>query len=128
MRFKDKHVIVTGGGTGIGRGIVHRFAREGARVVIADRNVDNGNRVVEEVRAQGGEALFVRTDVADPAAIENLLSEATKCFGPVDVAVSNAAVTDQVSSALKSASRNGTRCTRSMCAVISLLPVLVLRT
>ncbi len=101
MRFQDKHVIVTGGGTGIGRAIVHRFAREGARVVIANRNVDNGNRVVEEVRAQGGQALFVRTDVADPAAIENLLSEAIRRFGPVDVAVSNAAVADSVSSAFE---------------------------
>jgi NAD(P)-dependent dehydrogenase (short-subunit alcohol dehydrogenase family) len=101
MRFKDKHVIVTGGGTGIGRAIVQRFAREGARVVIANRNVENGNRVVEEVRAQCGEALFVRTDIADPSAIENLLSEATGRFGPVDVAVSNAAISEQVSSALE---------------------------
>ena len=101
MRFKDKHVIVTGGGTGIGRAIVHRFAREGARVVIANRNAENGSRVVEEVRGLGGEALFVRTDIADPAAIENLLSEATGRFGPVDVAVSNAAISEQVSSALE---------------------------
>ena len=101
MRFKDKHIIVTGGASGIGRGIICRFAREGARVVVADLNADNGNRVVDEVRAQGGEALFVRTDVSDPAAIENLLSASTECFGPVDVAVSNAAVTEQVSSALE---------------------------
>jgi len=101
MRFKDKHIIVTGGASGIGRGIICRFAREGARVVVADLNADNGNRVVDEVRSQGGEALFVRTDVSDPAAIENLLSASTECFGPVDVAVSNAAVTEQVSSALE---------------------------
>lgn len=101
MGFQDKHVIVTGGGTGIGKAIVHRFAREGARVVVANRNADNGNRVVEEVREAGGTAMFIRTDVADPSAIENLLSEATGKFGPVDVAVSNAAISEQVSSALE---------------------------
>jgi len=101
MRFKDKHVIVTGGGTGIGKAIVHRFAREGARVVVANRNADNGNRVVEEVRAEGGTAMFIRTDVADASAIENLVSEAAGRFGPVDVAVSNAAISEQVSSALE---------------------------
>jgi NAD(P)-dependent dehydrogenase (short-subunit alcohol dehydrogenase family) len=101
MRFKDKHVVVTGGASGIGKAIFYQFAREGARVVVADLNVDNGNRVVDEVRAQGGTAMFVRTDVADPSSIENLITEATAAFGPIDVAVSNAAVTEQVSSALE---------------------------
>ncbi|MBM4311630.1 MAG: glucose 1-dehydrogenase [Deltaproteobacteria bacterium] len=101
MRFKDKHVIVTGGASGIGRAIFQLFAREGARVVVADLNVDSGNRVVEDVRAQGGIALFVRTDVGDPASIENLIAEAVAAFGPIDVAVSNAAITEQVSSALE---------------------------
>ena len=100
MRFNNMHVIVTGAGTGIGRSIAHRFAAEGGRVVIADLNPDTGNRVVKEIKDQGGSALCVKTDVSKDEDIDRLLQQATEAFGPVNVAVSNAGITESASSAL----------------------------
>ncbi len=100
MRFKDMHIVVTGAGTGIGRSIAHRFAAEGGRVVIADRNRDTGERVVQEIKEQGGSALCVKTDVSKGQDIERLIKQATEAFGPIHVAVSNAGITESTSSAL----------------------------
>ena len=66
MRFKDKVIIVTGAGQGIGEGYARALSAEGARVVIAELNEEQGQRVAKEI----GDALFVRTDVADPASAE----------------------------------------------------------
>jgi len=100
MRFKNKNIIVTGAGMGIGKGIAHRFASEGGNVVIADLNRENGERVVQEIKEQGGSALFVSTDVSKEQDIDNLIAEATGAFGPLHVAVSNAGITESASSAL----------------------------
>jgi len=100
MRFKDKHIIVTGAGGGIGRSIAHRFAAEGGRVVIADLNQVNGERVADEIGKQGGTALYVKVDVAQEKDIDLLIQTATEAFGPVQVAVSNAGIAESASSAL----------------------------
>ena len=100
MRFANKHIIITGAGTGIGRGIAHRFAAEGGSVVIANRNRENGEQVVAEIQGSGGTAMYVQTDVAEKQSIENLITTATEAFGPVHVAVSNAGITESASSAL----------------------------
>ncbi len=100
MRFNNKNIIVTGAGTGIGKGIAHRFAAEGGNVVIADLNRENGERAVREIKEQGGSALYVLTDVSKEKDIENLILEATEAFGPLHVAVSNAGITESASSAL----------------------------
>jgi meso-butanediol dehydrogenase/(S,S)-butanediol dehydrogenase/diacetyl reductase len=94
------HIMVTGAGTGIGRSIAHRFASEGGNVVIADLNSSTGEQVVQEIKKQGGSALSVQTDVSREQDIENLLRQATETFGPVQVAVSNAGITESASSAL----------------------------
>src|SRR5512139_514412 len=100
MRFKGKHIIVTGAGSGIGRSIAHRFAAEGGRVVIADISRENGERVAEEIRGRGGSALYVQVDVSQEQDIDRLIQQATAAFGPVHVAVSNAGIAESSSSAL----------------------------
>jgi len=99
-RFVDKHIIVTGGGTGIGRGIAHRLADEGGRIVIANRNRERGEAVAKEISAQGGTAMYIPVDVAQPASIDALIEKAVAAFGPIDTAVSNAAISETQSSAL----------------------------
>ena len=69
MRLKDKVAIITGAGQGIGRACAAAFAREGARIVIADRNADQGEAVAAHISDQGGEAIFVQVDVAQPAQV-----------------------------------------------------------
>lgn len=100
MRFDNKHVIITGGGTGIGRSTALQFAREGARVVVANRNRENGERVVEEISKTGGQAIYLPVDVADTTSVKHLVVRAVEANGPVHVAVSNAGVTESKVSAL----------------------------
>ena len=100
QRFKDMHIIITGGGTGIGRGIAHRFAAEGGRIVVACRNSTNGEQVVKEIQGKGGTAMYIQTDVMHEESIAALISKATEAFGPVHIAVSNAGITENVSSGL----------------------------
>jgi NAD(P)-dependent dehydrogenase (short-subunit alcohol dehydrogenase family) len=89
MRFVDKVAIVTGAGQGIGETYARRLAAEGAKVVIAELNEEQGNRVAAEI---GDAALFVKTDVSDPASCA-ALAEATKAaFGGADYLVNNAAI------------------------------------
>ena len=81
MELKDKHVIVTGGASGIGRALCRRFASEGARgVVVADRDGEGAERVAREV---GG--LGVETDVSDEAQIVSLVEAAERRYGQIDL-------------------------------------------
>jgi NAD(P)-dependent dehydrogenase (short-subunit alcohol dehydrogenase family) len=89
MRFADKVVMVTGGNSGIGRAIVHRFAAEGARVALVGRDHDKGRAVEAEVQERGGEARFFACDLTREAEVETLL-RGVESFGPVSVVVNNA--------------------------------------
>jgi meso-butanediol dehydrogenase/(S,S)-butanediol dehydrogenase/diacetyl reductase len=84
--------IVTGGGRGIGRGIVLELVREGAAAVIADIDLENAERTAEEIRGQGGKATVVRVDVTNPASAEAGVANAIEAFGSVDILVNNAGV------------------------------------
>jgi NAD(P)-dependent dehydrogenase (short-subunit alcohol dehydrogenase family) len=90
--FKDTVAVVTGGGSGIGRALTLALARAGARVVVAD--VDEGamEAVAREVKALGGEAVTVRTDVTDLGQVQALADRAWKAFGGVHVLCNNAGV------------------------------------
>lgn len=89
-RLAGKRSIVTGAGQGIGEAIARIFAGEGARVVIAEKNEATGAAAAAAIRAAGGEAHFVQTDVTDKGAIEHLRAETLRLLGGIDVLVNNA--------------------------------------
>jgi 3-oxoacyl-[acyl-carrier protein] reductase len=91
-RFEGKIVAITGGGAGIGRTYGHRFAAEGAAIVVADNDVDAGERVVKELKTTGARAIEVEMDVTDEASAERMVAIATGEFGGIDVLVNNAGV------------------------------------
>ena len=89
LGLKGKTVIVTGGGSNIGRAIALAFAKEGADVVIADIDEKQGQRVAAEAEAQGGSAIAIRTDVADNESVQAMVKKTLDRFGKVDVLVNN---------------------------------------
>ena len=91
MKLLNKVAIVTGGAKGIGRAIAERFAREGARVVVADIDQDAGSAAVQEIGAHGA-VRFVRCDVGDKADAENLVASTVQVWGSIDVLVNNAGI------------------------------------
>ena len=90
MRLKDKRVIVTGAGQGIGRSIALKMAQEGADVVIAEMNPDTGNQTKKEVEALGRKALSFPVDVADQKQVRGMVEEVLKIWGRIDILVNNA--------------------------------------
>jgi len=92
MLLKDKVAIITGAGQGIGRSYALGFANEGAKVVIADINGENGQNVVDKINADGGEALAVQTDVSNEQKTLELAKKAMDKFGQIDILINNAAV------------------------------------
>jgi NAD(P)-dependent dehydrogenase (short-subunit alcohol dehydrogenase family) len=92
MLLQGKVAIVTGGASGIGRATALRFAREGARVCVADLNGEGAEAVVKEVAAGGGDALALRVDVTSEADNARMISEAQRRFGRVDAAFLNAGI------------------------------------
>lgn len=92
MRFKDKTVIVTGGARGIGKAIALGFAREGARIAIADILTDKGKQTAETIRLSGRQAIFVQADISDQEYVNHLVEETKKTFGGVDVLVNVAGI------------------------------------
>lgn len=92
MRLKNKIAIITGAGSGIGRGIASAFVKEGAKVVIADWSEEGGKEMVEQIKKEGGEAVFVETDVSKAADIEQMVKTCLDKFGRVDILVNNAGI------------------------------------
>ncbi|MGH2399659.1 MAG: SDR family NAD(P)-dependent oxidoreductase [bacterium] len=84
--------IVTGSAMGIGAGIAAVLAREGARVVVADVNEEEGKRTADQVRAIGGEAMFIRTDVGDEAQVRAMVDRTVSQHGRLHILVNNAAI------------------------------------
>jgi len=90
MDYRERVVIVSGAGAGIGRVVAMRFAAEGATVVLAENNPETGIRTEKEIVGQGGHALFVQTDVRNPEEIVRLMSEVDGRFGRIDILINNA--------------------------------------
>lgn len=91
-RVKSKVAIVTGGAAGIGRATALLFAEEGAKVVIADLQIPECEECVKEIRDNGGEAIFVETDISNEDDCRRVCDEAVRTFGRLDILVNNAAV------------------------------------
>ena len=90
--FDGKVAVVTGAASGIGRASAELFAAHGARVVVADVDDGGGEGTVEQIRAAGGDAVFVHTDVAEPEACERMVATAVERFGRLDFAHNNAGI------------------------------------
>ena len=92
MKLKDRVAVITGAGSGIGRACAREFAKEGARVVVADILAARAAETVEWIGSAGGTALAVATDVADAASVQSLVAETLRAFAAVDVLLNNAAI------------------------------------
>lgn len=94
MRLKDRVAIITGAASGIGRATALRFAQEGAKVIVADINTQGGEETVQQVKAAGGQAAFVHTDVSQESALQNMIDFTIKTYGGLDILHNNAYWTD----------------------------------
>ena len=91
-RFSDKVAIITGAASGIGKEIAATFAREGARVAIADLNREAAEKAAAELKAEGGQAMALGADVTDEAQVNAAVAAVVQAWGGVDILVSNAGV------------------------------------
>ena len=87
-----KVAFITGGASGIGKGTALRFAQEGAKVGLADMLPDEGEKVKADIEAAGGQALFIKCDVSQPAEVQAAIDATVKAFGRLDVVFANAGI------------------------------------
>lgn len=92
MSFQSKVVIVTGAANGIGKGIAQLYAEKQGKVVLADINEEKGKKLEKEIREQGRECLFIRTDVREEADIQQLMKTVKDTYGKIDILINNAGV------------------------------------
>jgi len=110
MRVKDKSIIVTGSGGGIGEGIARRLAAEGAKVIVNDINVALGEKVVADIVKAGGTASFFAADVTKSAEVKALVDAAVQRYGRLDVMVNNAGWTHRNQPALDVSEEDFDKC------------------
>jgi NAD(P)-dependent dehydrogenase (short-subunit alcohol dehydrogenase family) len=92
MKLENRVAVITGAGSGIGRASALEFAREGARVVVADLNLAGALETVRQIKAGGGQAIAVETDVARPESVQTLVAQTLEAFSQVHVLLNNAAI------------------------------------
>jgi NAD(P)-dependent dehydrogenase (short-subunit alcohol dehydrogenase family) len=90
--LENKVAIITGAGSGIGKAISLLYANEGAKIVVSDISEKGGNETVSEIKAKGGEAIFVKADTSKPDDNKNVVDQAVKQFGGLHLAVNNAGI------------------------------------
>jgi 3-hydroxybutyrate dehydrogenase len=92
MKLEGKVALITGAGSGIGKEIALCFAREGAKIGVADIGIDTANQTVKEIADQGGQAMSIIMDVSDEAQVDTGVNQLINQFGTVDILISNAGV------------------------------------
>lgn len=92
MRLAGKIAIVTGAAAGLGRAVAARFAREGATVIAADLNEDDGPALIEKLQSDGFKASFLRTDISDENSVRNLVDSTLDSRDRIDILYNNAAI------------------------------------
>jgi NAD(P)-dependent dehydrogenase (short-subunit alcohol dehydrogenase family) len=92
MRLADKVAIISGAASGMGAATARRFAKEGAKVVIADMLTEEGNAVAQSVGTAGGDAIFLTLDVTDEAGWKQVVDETVRRYGRLDILVNNAGI------------------------------------
>ncbi len=98
MEFKNKVVIITGAGSGIGAACAELFASKGATVVVSDINIENAKAVVDKCNAQGKVSMAIKTDVTNYAEVELLITETIAKYGKIDIMINNAGVMNKTRS------------------------------
>lgn len=96
-QLENKVAVVTGAASGIGKATALLFAKEKAKVVVSDINEEDGNKTVEEIKAAGGNAIFVKANTASVEDNEHLVKETVKAFGDLHISVNNAGVGSEFS-------------------------------
>ena len=109
MKLKDKVAIVTGGGSGIGREIALLFAREGARLSVADYVAETGEDTVRRIGEGGGEAIFIKADVSWAIDAERIVRQTVEKYGKLDILCNNAGILGRVASVGEAAEENWDR-------------------
>jgi len=92
MKLSGKTAVITGGATGIGKATALLFAREGAKVLIADFDSEKGGELERQSKANGSGILFVRTDVRVPSEVKGMVETGIECFGKIDILINNAGI------------------------------------
>lgn len=91
-RLKNKVAVITGSGSGIGRGVAFVFSREGAKIIVSDLNQEGGLGTVQIIREAKGVAEFIRANVREPSEVKNLIDSTVAKFGRIDILVNNAGI------------------------------------
>lgn len=92
MRLKDKVILITGAGSGIGKCTALLFAKEGASVIVNDLNPESGNDTVSEIHEANGESYFIQADVTNASSVKAMVDEAISKYGRIDVLFNNAGI------------------------------------
>jgi NAD(P)-dependent dehydrogenase (short-subunit alcohol dehydrogenase family) len=108
-RLKDKVATVTGGGSGIGREIALLFAREEAKVVVADCAAEAGEETVRQIRESGGEAIFIKADVSQAGDAERMVRKTIEKYGRLDILCNNAGILGEVAAVGEATEENWDR-------------------
>lgn len=92
MEFKEKVVVITGAGAGIGKATALAFAREGAKIAVVDKNSENGRQTEDEIKRLDKKALFVKADVSKALHVQAMVKKVVQYFGRIDILVNNAGI------------------------------------